>query len=334
MKSLLRLFGVLCITACLLPSCKPKTYVYNEGTIFGTVYHFTYLADQDYQAGIEASLNRFDDELSMFNPASTLSEINRHDTTPFNLNVHPWTLFVIQKSLEYSKLSEGAFDITVAPLVNAWGFGYTKTADITPSYIDSILHFVGSQYLSLEHGYLKKADARMQLDASAIAKGYACDVVADFLRKRGVTDYLIEIGGELALGGKNPQKTAWRVGINTPEDDSTSNNLKWVEKLTITNRCLATSGNYRRFYLKDGKRYAHTIDPHTGYPAQQNLLSATVVAGDCLTADALATAFMVMGEEKARALAEKLPDVDALFICAADSGNYTITSTSGMSRYR
>ncbi len=334
MNTSIRLILITLLSALLLVACKPDTYRFNEGTIFGTVYHLTYQADKDLQRQVEAELNRFDAELSMFNPNSTLSRISAHDTTPFNLNSYPWVLRVIQKSLDYSALTDGAFDITVAPLVNAWGFGFAQSGAVTQATVDSLLTIVGSHRLSLTKGFLRKSDNRVQLDASAIAKGYACDVVAELLEKNGVSNYLVEIGGEMALKGKNPNGTPWRVGINSPEDDSTSSNLEWMEKLTLTDRCVATSGNYRRFYVKNGKRYAHTIDPHTGYPVQHSLLSATVVAEDCLTADALATAFMVMGVEKAMILAERLPDVDALFICAGDSGALTVSGTSGMSRYQ
>jgi thiamine biosynthesis lipoprotein len=328
-----RIFLFLLVASTLV-SCTKETYRFNEGTIFGTLYHFTYLADKDLQLTIETELNRFDAELSMFNPNSTLSRINKHDTTRYNLNPHPWVLRVIQKSLEYSALSDGAFDITVAPLVNAWGFGFSQSAVVTQPYLDSLLNFVGYKRLSLTNGYLSKSDSRIQLDASAVAKGYACDVVAEVLEKHGVRNYLVEIGGEMVLKGTNPNGTPWRVGINTPEDDSTSANLDWSEKLTLTDCSVATSGNYRRFYIKDGKRYAHTIDPISGYPVQHSLLSATVVAEDCLTADALATAFMVMGVEKATALAERLPEVEALFICAGDNGALEVSGTSGIKKFQ
>jgi thiamine biosynthesis lipoprotein len=193
--------------------------------------------------------------------------------------------------------------------------------------------FVGSDKLTLNGHTLSKSDPRVQLDASAIAKGYACDVVAACLEKHGITDYLVEIGGEMVLKGKNPKGTAWRVGINSPEDDSTSTNLNWDQRLVLTDRSLATSGNYRRFYIKDGRRYAHTIDPKTGYPVQHNLLSATVIAGDCLTADALATAFMVMGADKALKLAEELPDVEAFFICAGPNDSLYTETSSGTAQW-
>jgi thiamine biosynthesis lipoprotein len=220
----------------------------------------------------------------------------------------------------------------VAPLVNAWGFGYEKPASVSPALIDSIRRFVGYRLIRLVGDTLTKTDPRVQLDASAVAKGYACDVIADLLKKQGITNYLVEIGGEMALGGVNPQGKPWQIGINSPEDDSTSTHLAWIKKLQLTDRCLATSGNYRRFYLKNGRKLAHTIDPHTGYPVQHSLLSATVIAPDGLTADALATAFMVMGSREALALAESLPTVEAVFICSDGPGKYQLISTSGIKK--
>lgn len=333
MKTAFRL-SVLSLVIAALTACTQERYHFNEGAIFGTVYHLTYKTDKDLQQAIETELNRFDTELSMFNPNSTLSRINKHDTTPFDLNPHPMVLHVIQKSLEFSALTNGAFDITVAPLVNAWGFGYTEAATVTQPYLDSLMAFVGYQRLSLEHGFLTKSDARIKLDASAIAKGYACDVVAEVLEKNGVSDYLVEIGGEMVLKGKNPNGDPWRIGINSPEDDSTSTHLTWSETLSLTNCGLATSGNYRRFYFKDGKRYVHTLNPANGYPVQSNLLSATVIAGDCLTADALATAFMVMGAEEAGKLVDKLPGVEALFICVGENDETSIIKTAGISSFQ
>lgn len=315
-------------------SCKQKQYFFNEGYVFGTVYHMTYFAEEDLQEGIESELKKFDLSLSMFNPNSIISNINKSGTEAFDLSDDPWALHVIEKSLEFSRISDGAFDITVAPLVNAWGFGFEKSAEVTPEYIDSLLDFVGYKLLKLKNGMLVKADPRIKLDASAVAKGYSCDIVAEYLKSKGVTDYMIEIGGEMALSGKNPKGGDWRIGISIPNDDSTSTNMEWKEKLTLTNKCIATSGNYRRFYEKDGKRYAHIIDPSTGYPAQHSLLSATVIANDCLTADALATAFMVMGIEKALPLAESLPDVEALFICSGDSSRSNVKITSGIPKWR
>lgn len=317
----------------LMSSCNKKEYFFNEGYIFGTVYHMTYLSGEDLQDSIDAELNKFDLSLSMFNGKSTISKINNSETEGFDLSKDPWAYKVISESLKISEMTDGAFDITVAPLVNAWGFGFKKKSDVTATIIDSLRNFVGYKLLTLKEKTLSKKYPEMMLDASAVAKGYACDVIAEIFKRHGINNYMIEIGGEMAIKGNNPEAGKWRIGISVPNDDSTSANTDWQEKLVLTDKCIATSGNYRRFYIKDGKKFAHTIDPATGYPIQHSLLSATVIADDCLTADALATAFMVMGVEKALNLAEKLPDVEGLFICAADSGKTKIVRTKGIDKY-
>jgi FAD:protein FMN transferase len=321
---------VLTSSMMLLTGCTPKQYLFNEGYVFGTVYHITYRGSEDLQAGIEAELTKFDAALSMFNPSSTISRINQSGTQPFDLRKEDWTRKVIEESLQISETTHGAFDITVAPLVNAWGFGFRKMDNVTSAQIDSLRQFVSYKRLSLKDGWLVKSDPRMQLDCSAVAKGYACDVVANYLRSQGVTDYLVEIGGEMTLSGKNPNGGLWRVGINKPVDDSTSSNMEWEQKLVLTNKGVATSGNYRKFYVKDGKKFAHTIDPHTGYPVQHSLLSATVIAKDCLTADAFATAFMVMGVDSAMALAERTPDLEGLFLYNDGGKENKVCFTSGI----
>lgn len=325
--------AAICLIAITLFSCKKEKYHFNEGYVFGTVYHFTYLSDRDLQQDIEKELKKFDLSLSTFNDKSTISKINTGTQKAFYLGDDIWALNVFKKSLEFSEMTDGAFDITVAPLVNAWGFGFDKKENVTESLIDSILQFTGYRLVSIKNDTLYKTDTRIMLDASAIAKGYSCDVVADLLESKGIKNYLIEIGGEMAIKGINPKGETWKIGISTPTDDSTSLNNDWQEKLTITDKCVATSGNYRKYYIKDGKKYAHTIDPKSGYPVQHSVLSATVIANDCLTADALATAFMVMGVEKAQELAEKLPDVDAMFLCSGDSNKTVVKVTSNMSKY-
>jgi len=323
-------FLTFCLGLIFLTSCQKKQYIRNEGFVFGTVYHLTYLSSEDLQPGIEAELQKFDAALSMFNPNSTLSRINKAGTDSINLNREPWTLRVIEQSILLSKRTHGAFDITVAPLVNIWGFGFKDLGGVSQEKIDSLRQFVGYSFLNLKDGILTKADPRVQLDASAVAKGYACDIVGNYLRQKGVTDFLVEIGGEMTLSGKNPKGKKWRVGINKPVDDSTSSNMEWEQKLTLTDKGVATSGNYRNFYVKGGKKYAHTIDPATGYPVQHSLLSATVIAKDCLTADALATAFMVMGVDAAMKLAEELPDVEGLFIYQDGLKGNKVCFTSGV----
>jgi len=330
MKAKFLPFILILCTLSFLTSCKEKQYIHNEGTIFGTDYHMTYQASDDLQKDIEDELQRFDEALSMFNPNSTLSRINKSGAEKIDLRKELWTCKVIKESIKLSKITDGAFDITVAPLVNAWGFGFKSMGDVTQKDIDSLRQFVGYRLIHLKKGILTKADPRVQLDASAVAKGYACDVVAELLRKKGVRNFMIEIGGEMVLNGHNPKGANWQIGVNKPTDDPTSTNMDLQKILTITDKAIATSGNYRKFYEKNGKKYAHTIDPATGYPVQHSLLSATVIANNCLTADALATAFMVMGVEKAKLLAEKLPDVEALFIYNDGGSENKVSYTTGL----
>lgn len=307
---------VLALGLLSLNSCKPKHYFFNEGVAFGTTYHITYLASEDLQKEMEAEMENFNTSLSTYSPSSTISRFNQDGTEPFDLSKDPWMLKMVQESHKFSEKTGGAFDITVAPLVDLWGFGAKAKSDPTQAKIDSIKQFVGYKLLKLEGDKLTKTDARIQLDCGAIAGGYASDIIAEFLKKQGVQDYMVEIGGEVVLHGRNPKGGKWRIGINKPVDDSTSMNNDIERLLVLTDKALSTSGNYRSFYVKDGKKYAHTIDPKTGYPVQHSLLSATILANDCFTADALATACMVMGLDSAMKLIEGMHDegVEAFFI--------------------
>ena len=250
----------------------------------------------------------------MFNQQSIISRINRNDsvTTDELFN----TMF--REAMAISQLSDGAFDITVAPLVNAWGFGFKHSIDIEPNVIDSLHQFVGYQKIRMQDGKIVKDDPRTMLDCSAIAKGYACDVVADTLEAYGCTDFCIEIGGELVVKGLNSKGVNWHIAINKPVEDSLCVNSEIQEIVELTNCGMATSGNYRNFYEIDGKKYAHTIDPRTGYPVQHNLLSATIVAPDCMTADAWATACMVAGFEKAQIWIKNRSDLKGYLIYEED----------------
>jgi FAD:protein FMN transferase len=328
------LFGTFVLGFLAFTSCQQKQYFQNENFVFGTVYHITYFAKEDLQSGIDAELAKFDSSLSMFNPASTISRFNRWEKGPFDLSEDPWALKVIEESLKLSRQTDGAFDITVAPVVNIWGFGTREKTDPTRAEIDSIRSFVSYKLLHLEQKKLTKYDPRIQLDCSAVAKGYACDVVADFLRSRGVHDFLVEIGGEMVMSGHNSEGKNWRIGINKPVEDSTSTNMEWEQKLVLTDKAIATSGNYRNFYIRNGRKYAHTIDPQTGYPVQHSLLSTTIVANDCLTADALATACMVIGADSAMTLIEGMKNVEGLFICDDGQGSHTVRRTSGMKQFQ
>ena len=201
-------------------------------------------------------------------------------------------------------------------------------------HIDSLRQFVGYEKVSLTpEGKVMKQDPRVILDCSAVAKGYAVDVIAQFLQKKGIRNFMVDIGGEVVVSGKNPQEQWWRIGINKPVDDSLAVNQDLQTVLNVTGVGIATSGNYRNYYYHEGKKYAHTIDPKTGYPALHSLLSATVVARDCMSADAYATACMVMGLKRATEFVESRADIDAYFIYTDEQGNFQTYMTRGMERY-
>ena len=301
----------------------------NEGMVFGTIYKITYQHDDDLQEDIKQALMEVDNSLSPYNPNSIITRINHNEDT--TLNAHFTHVYGLAQQI--SAETEGAFDITVAPLVNAWGFGFKHSIDIAPNVIDSLRQFVGYQKTRMEGGKIVKDDERLMLDCSAIAKGYGVDVVARTLDQKGVKHYMVDIGGEVVLKGKSPRMKDWRIGINKPIEDSLSVNQELQTILEISDIGMATSGNYRKFYYKDGKRYAHTIDPRLGTPVQHNILSATVLAKDCTTADAYATAFMVMGLEKALDFCQKHPELNAYFICDGEGDSYEIHYTPGMEKY-
>ena len=301
----------------------------NEGMVFGTIYKITYQHDDDLQEDIKQALMEVDNSLSPYNPNSIITRINHNEDT--TLNAHFTHVYGLAQQI--SAETEGAFDITVAPLVNAWGFGFKHSIDIAPNVIDSLRQFVGYQKTRMEGGKIVKDDERLMLDCSAIAKGYGVDVVARTLDQKGVKHYMVDVGGEVVLKGKSPRMKDWRIGINKPIEDSLSVNQELQTILEISDIGMATSGNYRKFYYKDGKRYAHTIDPRLGTPVQHNILSATVLAKDCTTADAYATAFVVMGLEKALDFCQKHPELNAYFICDGEGDSYEIHYTPGMEKY-
>ena len=322
-------FLLLLIIGTVIILKKQPPFRTNEGMVFGTVYKITYQHADDLQNDIKEALMEVDNSLSPYNPNSIITRINHNEDTV--LNEHFTKVFTLAEKI--SQETEGAFDITVAPLVNAWGFGFKHSIDIDPSVIDSLKSFVGYQKVRLENGKVVKDDKRVMLDCSAIAKGYGVDRVARLLDQKGVQHYMVDIGGEVVVKGKNPRMKTWRIGINKPIEDSLSINQELQTILEVTGVGMATSGNYRKFYYKDGKRYAHTIDPREGIPVQHNILSATVIAPDCTTADAYATAFMVMGLEQAKTFCEEHPELNAYLICDGEGDGYEIYYTPGLESF-
>ncbi len=322
--------ALLCVL--LLAACTGKKQYYEEsGTVFHTIYHIKYEGTQPLTDKIDAELQRFNLSLNPFNPNSIISKVNRGE----EVEVNDWFAEVFNKAQEVSAHSEGFFDITCAPLINLWGFGFSRTDSVTPEAVDSILQFVGYRKVRLEGRRVVKDDPRVMLNCSAIAKGYASDVIARLLEREGVENYMVEIGGEVAMKGINQNGRCWRIGINKPEDDSTgmANDIGEVVELCRKGG-VATSGNYRNYYIKDGKKYAHTIDPRTGYPSEQSILSATIVADDCITADAYATAFMAMGLERVHRLAAGIPESIEYYIIYVDAeGEHRVECSEGMRRF-
>ena len=305
------------------------SYMKCSGQVFGTEYHITYNGSENLQDSIDEVLRQVDASLSPFNDQSIITAVNNNE----DMTVNEMFSDVFLTAKAVSAVTDGAFDITVAPLVNAWGFGFKNKEDITDEKIQSILAHIGMNKVNLQGDKVVKTDTCVMLDCSAIAKGYGVDAVGQFLEGKGIKDYMVEIGGEVRLRGQNPKSEEWNIGINKPDDDSLGVNRELQDILHITNIAMATSGNYRNFYEEGNKKYAHTINPHTGYPAQQDILSSTVLAQNCAIADAFATAFMVMGSEEAKRILARHPEIMAYFICSGEDGEYEIWYSDRLKKY-
>lgn len=326
------LSAALILTACVQQKSTQTEYTKNSGRIYGTFYNLTYQHPEgkDLQEEISKVLTDFDLSLSTFNDSSVISRINRNDTS-VQTDAHFEKMY--RQAEKVSTLTAGAFDITVAPLVNAWGFGFgNRDRSETPN-VDSILTFTGFHKLQLVNHRIVKSDSRVMLDASAIAKGQASDVVAAFLEVQGCKNYMVEIGGEITCKGINPRGEHWQIGIDKPVDDPAVEDRSLQTIVAISGVGLATSGNYRQFYYRDNKKYAHTINPRTGYPVDHNLLSATVVAPSCMQADAFATAFMVLGVDSSLIVCNQVPDMECYLIYSDESGAYQVAQSDGFAKY-
>ena len=307
-------------TVLIIMQHRSMPYQHDEGMVFGTVYNITYQYDSDIKQDIEAELQKVDNSLSPFNKTSIISKVNRNE----NPKVDEMFTEVFNLAAKVSSETGGAFDITVAPLVNMWGFGTKQFHRPHKESVDSLMRFEGFHKVSLRDGHVVKSDPRIQLDCSAIAKGYGCDVVARYLRSKGIKNFMIEIGGEVVTSGQNEKQFPWKIGVTKPTDDSLQDNQELQTILNVTDKAMATSGNYRNFYIDGGRKLAHTIDPHTGYPVQHSLLSSTVIASDCATADAYATSFMVLGVEKAKEVLSRHPELMAYFIYSDKNGKMNV----------
>lgn len=288
------LVSLIIITGC---NSENKSLIKIDGKAQGTTWHITYLSEDssNHKPAIDSLLKLIDSSMSTYLPSSIISRINKNDK---DVIVDHYFVDVYKKSREVSEKTGGLFDVTVAPLVNAWGFGFTKKSSVDSAMIDSLLNFVDYKMIRLQGNKLIKTKPQTMLDFNAIAQGYSVDVLTSYLESMGINNYLVELGGEVKAKGKKNNEN-WKVGIDQPNENNISER-KLEAIINLNNKALATSGNYRKFYEENGKKYAHILNPHSGYPAKQDLLSATVLAADAITADAYATAFMVMGLERSK----------------------------------
>ena len=298
-----------------------------EGRAQGTTYHIKYYDAQsrDFQSEIDKILEDFDASVSTYQPNSIISKINRNE----RVKVDQYFKTCFKKAKEVWKNTDGAFDPTVYSLVNAYGFGPGRKMKIEKKVIDSILQFTGFEKIKLRGNRIIKKDPRVGLDFNAFAQGYSVDVVSDFLHSKGIDSYIVEIGGEVYAHGKKPDGSFWNIGIEKPIENKISENpLKAT--VNLYNMAIATSGNYRRYTEIDGVKYTHHIDPKTGYPTKNNLLSASLFAKDCITTDANATGVLVLGLEKAKIFLKNHPEIQAYLIYSDENGNYKIYETEGV----
>lgn len=324
-------FSILIII--IMIACMPQRQklVKFQGDTQGTYYMVSYydMQGRDLKPQIDSLLSAFDRVASMWVDSSIITRINRNEMLEITNSDF---IYLYQLSKTIYEASGGAFDPTVGPLVNAWGFGFTDRMKVDQQVVDSILPFIGFDKVSFENGKIEKKDARVQFDFNAIAQGYSVDLVGEFLESKGIKNYLIDIGGEVLGIGHKPNGDIWKVGIEKPADNAEYGDA--IEAIVkLENKAMATSGNYRKFYEENGVRYSHTIDPKTGYPVHHSILSVSVMADNCGEADAWATAFMVLGLEKSIEILGKNKNLDAYFIYSgASSGDFRTYFTNGFEK--
>lgn len=319
------------LTIIIFSSCQDKDFYVIKGFTQGTTYKIIYQgAQNDLGAEVDSVLHDFDMSLSTYAPTSIISRIN-NDEKDVILDKYFIDMFV--EADRIYKKTDGAFDITIAPIVNAYGFGFTdKSARIDSTLIDSLLQYVGMNKVKVTDDNKIQKMQGLMLDGNAIAQGQSVDVICKFLESKGIYNYLVDIGGELKVKGKK-YDNLWVIGVDEPIEGNMTAGENVQVKLYVTDIAVATSGNYRKFYVEDGIKYSHSINPKTGFPAKQNILSATIFAKNAITADALATSCMIMGLEKSKIMIENSPDLEAYFIYVDKNGKTKVYYTKGVEKY-
>lgn len=322
-----RSFFLLCLLA-ILVSCHDHTNAYTEltgkaqGTTFSIKYNDPY--NRDLSPQMDSLFRLIDQSMSLWDSTSIISRINRNENVKLDVHFEK----VISRALEISSITNGAFDITIGPLIRLWNPALKMGSPLPDSMtVDSIRSYTGFDKISLADGILKKDHPKIELDVNAIAQGYTVDLISNFLISKRIENFMVELGGEVRAQGVNERDSFWVIGIDKPVEASGQERTIQTT-VALHNQSIATSGSYRKFYERDGKKYSHVIDPGSGYPVGHQLLSVSVIAGDCTSADAFATAFLVMGMERSFELAGKL-DMEIYCIYINDDGGTDVRSSAG-----
>ncbi len=321
--------SLACCLLVILAGCQSHDKIVLQGLAQGSYYAVTYYDDdeRDFQAGIDSIFALVDASVSLWNPNSIISKVNRNEAVTLN-QVFIDNFNIAQES---SRISDGYFDATISPLVAAWGFSYKNGDSITPELVDSLRQLVDYRKIRIVDDSVVKDDPRISLDFNAVAQGYTSDMIATYLKSQGVDNYLVDVGGEIMAGGGKPNGESWIVGVEKPSENADSERIVQT-RILLKDKGLVTSGSYRKYVERDGRRFSHCIDPKTGYPVVHNLLSATVLAETSVKADALASICMVMGMEKSLELIKTMDGVEAYYIFEDADGNLQDYATEGFKK--
>ncbi|RPH28878.1 MAG: FAD:protein FMN transferase [Bacteroidales bacterium] len=311
----------------ILFSCNPKKEMITyEGFTQGTTFSIKYFASVDsvfiLNKGIDSIFSEINHTASTYDKNSIISKVNSNQDIELNYDF----IKLFNKSIEVSDSTNGCFDITVGDLVRKWGFGFKNNKMPTEFQVDSLMKSVGYKNLSINNNRLVKKLPETKIDFNAIAQGYTVDLVAEYFLNNNCTNFIVEIGGEVRANGSKQVDNPWIVGIEKPAPTDSSTQAIQL-KIELNNKSISTSGNYRKYFVKDGVKYSHTIDPKTGYPVHHSLLSVSIIADDCTTADAYATAFMVMGIDRAKEFLKDHPKIEAYFIYVDSANNNKVYYT-------
>jgi thiamine biosynthesis lipoprotein len=334
MKNLLFVLFIALLTNASSCENSDAEFIAVRGFIFGSTYNISYenskkITPEALKQEVERILHNYSKSLSSYDTSSLISRINRNE----DVKVDAYIEEIYKNAVMISEMSGGAFDITVGPLIRAWGFGADRQKDFTEHKLDSLLALVGMDKVKLLNGKIIKSNPNIFLDFNAMAKGFSVDVVARYLDKLGIKNYLVEIGGELRTKGTK-NGNLWRIGIDKPDDRNImQGQLPLHAIVRVTNKSMATSGDYRRFFVEDGVKYSHTIDPKTGYPIRNRMLSVTAFAHECGIADGIATVCMVLGPEKAQEFINSRPEFSAYMIYSGSNGEYEIWMSESLKQY-